>query len=130
MKHSGRETLAARVKRIREEKNLSLIAVERNCDGRVSNGYISRVENGFEDNLTRDKIAAMAKGLQVPPIMLLETMFEFSRPADSVEEELVYIFRKMNPLVKKIFLAIGRTMANLDGIATPSEVVASARKSK
>lgn len=60
-----KEDLADYVKRIRREKGLSLKEVVLRSEGRISNGYISQIENRYYINPTRDKLTALAKGLGV-----------------------------------------------------------------
>jgi transcriptional regulator with XRE-family HTH domain len=59
------ETLAEYVKRVRDEKGLSLQDVERRAHKRITSGYVSRVENGQSFNLTVDRLQALALGLGV-----------------------------------------------------------------
>lgn len=62
---TSKEDLADYVKRIRREKGLSLKDVVRRSEGRISNGYVSQIENRYYINPTRDKLIALAKGLGV-----------------------------------------------------------------
>jgi transcriptional regulator with XRE-family HTH domain len=59
------ETLADFVQRIRAEKRLSLSDVERQSGGQITDGYVSRIENGYILNVTPKKLVALAKGLGV-----------------------------------------------------------------
>lgn len=59
------ESLAEYVRRVREEKKLSLSDVERQSGNLITNGYVSRIENGYILNVTPKKLAALAKGLGV-----------------------------------------------------------------
>lgn len=70
------ESIGQRVRRIREYNEWSLVQVERQSGGRITNGYISRIENGHETNLSVEAIFALADGLKVPPSVLLETLFD------------------------------------------------------
>lgn len=63
------ESFAEFVKRIREEKNLSLNAVVANSKRKgkgISNAYVSRIENGLQSNVTPRMLKALADGLQMP----------------------------------------------------------------
>lgn len=61
------EKLSDFVKRIRREKRLSVLDVERisrqNQSKGISNGYVSQIENNYISNVSPDKLQALAKGL-------------------------------------------------------------------
>jgi transcriptional regulator with XRE-family HTH domain len=59
------ESLADLVRRVRQEKKLSLNDVVRQSGGRIANSHVSRIENGFATNITTAKLRALAAGLQV-----------------------------------------------------------------
>jgi transcriptional regulator with XRE-family HTH domain len=59
------ETLAEFVKRVRLSKGLTLPDVERQSGGQITNGYVSRIENGQSLNPSVDKLKALAKGLRI-----------------------------------------------------------------
>jgi transcriptional regulator with XRE-family HTH domain len=59
------ETLAEFVRRIRNEKRLSLNDVQRQSGNQIANSYVSRIENGIVKNVTPEKLKALAKGLQI-----------------------------------------------------------------
>lgn len=63
------ETLAEFIKRVRDERKLSIIDVEVQSrkGGRkgISNGYLSQIENGFYINVSTNKLKAIALGLGV-----------------------------------------------------------------
>jgi transcriptional regulator with XRE-family HTH domain len=61
------ETLADFVRRVRNEKGLSLLDVQRNSRGQIAGSYVSRIENGIADadGVTPKKLQALAQGLQV-----------------------------------------------------------------
>jgi transcriptional regulator with XRE-family HTH domain len=60
------ETLADLVRRVRNEKRLSLREVSLRSGGEIANSHISRIENGESTNLTTEKLQALAKGLGIP----------------------------------------------------------------
>jgi len=60
------ESLAVFVKRVREEKGLSLNDVVRKSGYAISNAYISKIENGESINPTPKKLKALSKGLDLP----------------------------------------------------------------
>ncbi len=53
------ETLPDYVRRIRIEKSLSTVDVERQSGNRISDSYVTRIENGY---VTEDEIFAVARG--------------------------------------------------------------------
>lgn len=59
------ETLADFVRRVREEKRLSLNDVQQQSGNKIANSYVSRIENGIVTNVTPQKLSALAKGLGV-----------------------------------------------------------------
>jgi transcriptional regulator with XRE-family HTH domain len=59
------ESLAEFVRRVRNEKRLSLNDVQRQSGNQIANSYVSRIENGIVTNVTPEKLKALAKGLQV-----------------------------------------------------------------
>jgi transcriptional regulator with XRE-family HTH domain len=68
-RNGNREDLADYVRRVRNEKGLSLKDVVERAQRsgvRISNGYISQIENRYYINPTRDKLVALARGLGVP----------------------------------------------------------------
>jgi transcriptional regulator with XRE-family HTH domain len=61
----NKESLAEFVKRHRHQKNLSLKDVQRRSKGKITDGYISRIENGVYTNPSPVKLKALATGLGV-----------------------------------------------------------------
>ena len=59
-------SLAEFVKKKRAEMRLSTTDVERRSGGRISDSYISRIENGHIHNVSPNKLDALAEGLGVP----------------------------------------------------------------
>ncbi len=62
----GRETLADYVRRVRNERSLSLGDVKRASGGQIATSHVSRIENGDTRNITVDKLVALARGLDTP----------------------------------------------------------------
>lgn len=60
------ESLADYVRRIRNEKGLSLVDVSARSGGAVGRTHINRIENGFTTNPSPRKLRALAVGLGVP----------------------------------------------------------------
>lgn len=69
------ETLADYVRRVREEKGLSLNQVRIRSGYQIANSYISRIENGEVTNVGLDKLQSLAKGLDISD----EEMFAVAR---------------------------------------------------
>ena len=59
------ENLADFVRRIRNEKRLSTPDVERLSNFRITDGYVSRIENNGVKNVSPEKLSALAKGLGI-----------------------------------------------------------------
>lgn len=59
------ENLAEFVRRVRNEKGLSTPDVERLSGNRITDGYVSRIENNGVRNVSPEKLSALAKGLGV-----------------------------------------------------------------
>jgi transcriptional regulator with XRE-family HTH domain len=59
------ETLAEFVRRVRNEKGLSTLDVEKLSKFEISDGYVSRIENNGVKNVSPEKLSALAKGLNV-----------------------------------------------------------------
>jgi len=70
-----RESLSDYVQRVRNERGFSLLDVELNSGRRISNTYVSRIENGHVTNPTRAKLQALARGLRVSPQEMYEVAF-------------------------------------------------------
>jgi transcriptional regulator with XRE-family HTH domain len=69
MKGSGQETLAEFVLRVRRDKRLSLNDVAER--GKISNAYVSKIENGLSIKPSLPRLRALAKGLEVDPEELI-----------------------------------------------------------
>jgi transcriptional regulator with XRE-family HTH domain len=79
------ETLADYVRRVRQEKNLSLNDVVRRSGNQIANSHVSRIENGLTTNVTPEKLKALAKGLGVPEEEI--TSVVFGRPPEPITRE-------------------------------------------
>jgi transcriptional regulator with XRE-family HTH domain len=65
MNKLDRNDLGRYVRRILQQKKLTLREVERKAGGEITNSYISKILNGSVSNLTVEKIGALAHGLGV-----------------------------------------------------------------
>ena len=86
------ESLADYVQRIRNKKNISTLKVEEQSKGKITNSYVSKIENGYITNVSPEKLKALAKGLGVPE----EEVFTVARGSKSkgsrlVEEIISYV---------------------------------------
>jgi transcriptional regulator with XRE-family HTH domain len=68
------ETLGQFIERVARQKGINFHDIERNCDGKISNSYVSKIVNGEVDNPTVDKIVALAVGMGISPFDILEVM--------------------------------------------------------
>jgi transcriptional regulator with XRE-family HTH domain len=64
------ESLGDFVRRVRRENRLSTTDVEKRSGGRISDAYVTRIENGQVKNVSGEKLAALAKGLGITEPML------------------------------------------------------------
>ena len=63
----SKETLSQYVQFVIKQKGLNLRDIERNSGKEISNSYLSKIINQKVRSLTAEKIAALAKGLDVNP---------------------------------------------------------------
>ena len=94
------ETLAEFVRRVRSEKNLSLSDVERQSarhGPKIAKSYVSRIENGHNDNPGPEKLKALARGLDVPEEEIMAVAFGRSpkSPAEARELKMLGYFREL-----------------------------------
>ena len=107
-----RESFADYVRRIRQEKRLSLNDLRIASGNRIANSHISRIENGEVKNLGVEKLSALAKGLGVPE----EEVFTVARGAQArslegvKESQLLTYFRELPPDRQRDVLLIVKTM--------------------
>lgn len=110
-----RETLADYVRRVREEKDLSLNQVRVRSGYQIANSYISRIENGEVTNVGLDKLRSLAKGLGVTE----EEIFAVARgktlnDIESVDAEMALFasrVKKLTPQQRRDF-KVAWQMAN------------------
>ena len=62
-----KETLSEYVKRMTEQKGLSLRELERRSDGRVTGSHLSKIIKGSSKNVTVETVVGLALGLDVDP---------------------------------------------------------------
>jgi transcriptional regulator with XRE-family HTH domain len=122
-----RETLADYVRRVREEKGLSLNQVRIRSGYQIANSYISRIENGEVTNVGLDKLRSLAKGLNVSE----EEVFAVARgkalnDIESVDAEMALFasrVKKLTPQQRRDF-KVAWQMANdlLDRLEKESKI--------
>ena len=59
------ESLADYVRRTRMDQGFSLTDVQRQSGNQITDAYVSRIENGYIENVSPKKLSALAKGLKV-----------------------------------------------------------------
>ena len=94
-----KEALSDFVRRIRSEKNLSLMNVNRRSGGHIAGSYVSRIENGYILNVTPKKLRALAKGLGVSE----DEVFAMARGSDAldIDADLAALLQKYEALPKE-----------------------------
>jgi transcriptional regulator with XRE-family HTH domain len=83
-KHPGAETLAQYVKRILDEKQLTMTDVEERSEKGIADAYVANIMRGLATNPSVDKLKALAVGLGEPE----DDVFKVARglPLDYMEE--------------------------------------------
>jgi transcriptional regulator with XRE-family HTH domain len=97
------ESLADYVRRIRVQvRKFSLTDVERNSGGTIDASYVNRIENGVVVNVTKDKLSALARGLQVSEDELFAVARGMSRVGElSLDEARILDFYRALPPDRK-----------------------------
>jgi transcriptional regulator with XRE-family HTH domain len=110
---SNQESLADYVRRVRSEKNLSTPDVERQSGGRITDAYVSRIENGYVKNVSPEKLQALAKGLGVPEdeIFAVARGKSVSGDLQLNELRLVEYFRTLTTESQEVLLAYAEMMS-------------------
>ena len=88
MRRVGKEKLADYVRRVMKQKQLKLRDVERRSGGDITNGYISGIITGRINNLSLEKLKALAKGLDVDVHELFSAAM--GEPAQAADAPLTY----------------------------------------
>jgi transcriptional regulator with XRE-family HTH domain len=84
------ETLSDYVRRVRNDKKLSLLDVEKNSKEAgtpIAGSYVSRIENEIADAVTPKKLQALANGLEVPEMELINVALGRKAPTDQLAQE-------------------------------------------
>ena len=108
------EGMAQRIKKLRQEKGLTLEQVA-DVVG-VGKSTVRKWETGMIANMKRDKIADLAKALGTTPEYLMgwdEKEISPSEPSLTEGEKLILdVFRQIPEDQQRIFLEMGRAYAN------------------
>ena len=101
-----KETLGEYVKRITEQKGITLRELERRSGGRVTASHLSKIIQGLSVNITVETVVGLALGLDVDPHDVFSVASGYS-PKESSEVETV------DPLV---FADAVKTLATKPGL--------------
>lgn len=78
MSKTGKQGLSRYVDRIMKEKHLSRRDVKLRSGGEITDSYVSGIISGSAQNLSVDKLKALARGLRVREIELIRVAFGLS----------------------------------------------------
>jgi transcriptional regulator with XRE-family HTH domain len=111
-----RETLADYVRRVRQEKGLSLNQVRVHSGYKIANSYISRIENGEVTNVGLEKLSLLAKGLGVveDEIFAVARGKSVSGDPQLSESKLLEYFRTLSPESQDVLMAYAEMMSVRD----------------
>ena len=107
-------SLADYVRRIRNEKNLSLAQVSSRSHGRIGKTHINRIENGTVVRVSLMKLRALALGLDVPEDDLV-AVAQGKPPrteATKNEAKLLIYFRQLSAPHQQDVLAMLQALAS------------------
>jgi transcriptional regulator with XRE-family HTH domain len=89
MRKHGKGGLAELVGRVVRDKELKLRDVARNSDGQIAQSYISRIMTGDVNNISLDKLVALARGIGEDPHRLFAAYYgRSSRGATNSQEDI------------------------------------------
>lgn len=118
-----RGTLGDFVRRAREDAGLTLIDVAKRSGGEITDGHVSRIENGFVRNVKPDKLRALASGLGVPLLALaMAAMGLELSDADAEELQLLTFYRSLPREYQQDSLKIVRMFHAEHGIRPAKEL--------
>lgn len=89
-----RESLADYIRRVRQEKGLSLNQVRVHSGYKIANSYISRIENGEVTNVGLEKLRLLAKGLGVVEDEIFAVARGISLSTREVFDSEIYLMLK------------------------------------
>jgi transcriptional regulator with XRE-family HTH domain len=103
MRKHGKSGLAEFVSRVVRDKGLKLCDVARNSDGQIAQSYVSRIMTGDVNNISLDKLVALARGIGEDPHRVFTAYYgSWPRSATNRQEdfecgavEFVEVMRKV-----------------------------------
>jgi transcriptional regulator with XRE-family HTH domain len=111
-----KESLGAAVKRIRNERGLSLDDVRRRARGKLSTSYINQIENGASaDAVSIGKLEHLARGLNEPIQNLFDIAIGRDHEVSPDEERLLLLARQLHPLRLRDIVDIAETFLTGQG---------------
>jgi transcriptional regulator with XRE-family HTH domain len=113
------ESLAEWVRRVRNQKGLTFLEVERNSARRgkkIVASYVYRIENGFTRRPSADRLRALAHGLGEPvELVMAIAMGHAPSNKDSLELQLLAHFRELPLSYKEDLIGIARILNSEHG---------------
>jgi transcriptional regulator with XRE-family HTH domain len=125
------EKLSELVRRVRSDNEWTLVDVSRQSGGEISDGYVSRIENGVILNVTPKKLVALARGLRLSE----DVVFAAARgrgvsEAEGNEIQLLTYFRNLPSNYQEDLLKIGRLFHREHGVKPAQRIETAAAKRK
>lgn len=96
-----KEDLSDFVRRVRSEKKLSLMDVQRRSRGQIASSYVSRIENAYILNVTPKKLRALGRGLGVSDDEVFAAARGSSANTLGLDFELAALLHKYQSLAKE-----------------------------
>ena len=109
-----KERLGDAVKRIRDDKNLSLEDVRRKSGNTLATSYLNRIENNqvAADVISIGKLQALAKGLDEPIGKLIELALGIERRTSENEESLLFYAKELVAFRQRDLISIAKLFYN------------------
>jgi len=76
MSKTSKQGLSRYVERVMKEKHLSRRDVKLRSEGKITDSYVSAIISGTAQNLSIDKLKALARGLRVREMELIRAAFD------------------------------------------------------
>jgi len=115
------------VRKARRDADLSLVEVSQRSGGQISDGHVSRIENGFVRNVKPNKLRALARGLGMSEAVLAAAAMghALSEP-DALEQRLLETYRRLPKGYQEDLMRISSMLEREHGIR-PAEEIGSAK---
>ena len=78
MSKTSKQGLSRYVERVMKEKRLSRRDVKLRSEGKITDSYVSAIISGTAQNLSIDKLKALARGLRVREMELIRAAFDMT----------------------------------------------------